>query len=58
MREIAEETDISLTSIFNTLSNCKKRLKHSVGEDFDDYLNGEYELIDNSDATKKRMKES
>jgi RNA polymerase sigma factor (sigma-70 family) len=58
MREIAEETDISLTSIFNTLSNCKKRLKHSVGEDFEDYLNGEYELIDNSEATKKRMQET
>jgi DNA-directed RNA polymerase specialized sigma24 family protein len=58
MRQIAEETNISLTSIFNTLSNCKERLRHSIGEDFADYLNEEYELIDNSEATKKRMKES
>jgi DNA-directed RNA polymerase specialized sigma24 family protein len=58
MRQIADETNISLTSIFNTLSNCKERLRHSIGEDFADYLNGEYELIDNSEATKKRMKET
>jgi hypothetical protein len=58
MRQIAEETNISLTSIFNTLSNCKERLRHAIGEDFADYINEEYELIDNSEATKKRMKES
>jgi len=58
MRQIAEETNISLTSIFNTLSNCKERLRHAIGEDFADYINEEYELIDNSKATKKRMKES
>ena len=45
MREIAEETDISLTSIFNTLKNCKERLLESIGEDFQDYLNGDFELI-------------
>lgn len=45
MREIAEETDISLTSIFNTLKNCKERLKEAIGEDFEDYSNGDYELI-------------
>ena len=45
MREIAEETDISLTSIFNTLKNCKERLRDAIGEDFDDYLNGDFELI-------------
>ena len=58
MRQIAEETNISLTSIFNTLSNCKERLRHAIGEDFADYINEEYELIDNSETTKKRMKES
>jgi predicted DNA-binding protein YlxM (UPF0122 family) len=45
MREIAEETDISLTSIFNTLKNCKERLKEAIGEDFEDYLNEDFELI-------------
>ena len=45
MREIAEETDISLTSIFNTLKNCKERLRDAIGEDFEDYSNGDYELI-------------
>jgi predicted DNA-binding protein YlxM (UPF0122 family) len=45
MREIAEETDISLTSIFNTLKNCKERLREAIGEDFQDYLNEDFELI-------------
>lgn len=45
MREIAEETDISLTSIFNTLKNCKERLREAIGEDFEDYLNEDFELI-------------
>ncbi len=45
MREIAEETDISLTSIFNTLKNCKERLQEAIGEDYQDYLNEEFELI-------------
>ena len=45
MRDIAEETNISLTSIYNTLKNCKERLRESIGEDFEDYLNGDYELI-------------
>ena len=45
MREIAEQTNISLKSIFNTLKNCKERIKENVGEDFEDYLNNEFELI-------------
>lgn len=45
MREIAEETDISLTSIFNTLKNCKERLREAIGEEFEDYLNEDFELI-------------
>jgi predicted DNA-binding protein YlxM (UPF0122 family) len=45
MRDIAKETNISLTSIFNTLKNCKERIKENVGEDFQDYLNNEFELI-------------
>lgn len=45
MREIAEETNISLKSIFITLKHCKERIKENVGEDFEDYLNNEFELI-------------
>jgi RNA polymerase sigma factor (sigma-70 family) len=45
MREIAKETGISITSIFNTLKNCKGRLREAIGEDFEDYLNEDFELI-------------
>ncbi len=45
MREIAQGTNISLRSIFCTLKHCKERLKENVGEDFQDYVNSDYELI-------------
>lgn len=45
MRNIANDTGISLTSIYNTLKNCKQRLRDSVGEDYQDYINQDYDLI-------------
>ena len=45
MREMETATKISLTSIFNTIKNCKQRLRHAVGEDYQDYMNGDYELL-------------
>jgi RNA polymerase sigma factor (sigma-70 family) len=45
MREIAEKTDIHYTSIFHTLKRCKKRLQEAVGDDYQDYLNEDFELI-------------
>jgi predicted DNA-binding protein YlxM (UPF0122 family) len=45
MRDIASETNISLTSIYNTLKNCKERLRENVGDDWSDYLNNDFELI-------------
>lgn len=45
MRDISDKTNISLTSIFHTLKKCKERLKESVGESYEDYLNKDYELI-------------
>jgi predicted DNA-binding protein YlxM (UPF0122 family) len=45
MREIAEATGIHYTSIFHTLKRCKKRLQESVGDDYQDYLNKDFELI-------------
>lgn len=45
MRDIAKDTGISLTSIFNTIKNCKERLRENVGEDYEDYLNEQYDLI-------------
>lgn len=45
MRDIAEKANISLTSIFNTIKKCKERLRESISEDYEDYLNEDYELI-------------
>ena len=45
MRDIAKDSGISLTSIFNTLKNCKQRLKDNVGEDYEDYSNNDFDLI-------------
>ena len=45
MRDIAKDTNISLTSIFNTIKNCKERLKDNVGEDYEDYNNQDYDLL-------------
>jgi RNA polymerase sigma factor (sigma-70 family) len=45
MREISNGANISLSSIFNTLKNCKNRLKEKVGEDYQDYKNAEYDRI-------------
>jgi DNA-directed RNA polymerase specialized sigma24 family protein len=45
MRKIAEDTGISLMSIFRTIKSCKERIRQSVGEDYTDFLNNEFELI-------------
>lgn len=45
MRTLAKGTNISLKSIFNTLKNCKGRLKNEIEEDFIDLKNEEYERI-------------
>lgn len=45
IRKIGKETGISFKSIWVTLNNCKKSIKENVGEDYEDYINKEYELI-------------
>lgn len=45
MRKLSKETGISLISIFQTIKNCKQRLVDNVGEDYEDFLNGDYECI-------------
>lgn len=45
MREMETATKISLTSIFHTIKHCKQRLKDNIGEDYQDYMNGDYELL-------------
>ena len=45
MRQIADETGISLKSIFLTIKSCKEKIRQSVGDDYTDFLNEEFELI-------------
>jgi len=45
MREISRGSKISLSSIFNTIKNCRQRILENVGEDYEDYKNEEYNLI-------------
>lgn len=45
LREIADGTGISLTSIFNSMKTNKKMLKEKFKEDYEDFKNGDYNLI-------------
>ena len=45
MRELSKHTGISLTSIFNSCKRYKRHLKHHLGEDYQDFLNGDYDKI-------------
>lgn len=45
MRKLAIETKISVTSIFNSCKNYKEILRTKFGEDFEDYLNGDFDKI-------------
>lgn len=45
LRKLANETNISVTSIFNSCRNYKEIIQSKFGEDFEDYLNGDFELI-------------
>jgi len=45
IRKISQDTGISVRSIFETLKHCKNRIREEVGEDYQDYLNNDLELI-------------
>lgn len=45
MQDLADETNISKASIFNTIRKCKLKLTEVVGEDIQDFFNGDYEKI-------------
>jgi len=45
LRQIADGTGISLTSIFNSMRYNKKILKEKFSEDWEDFKNGDYNLI-------------
>ena len=45
MRKVSRDSRISLSSIANTINNCKKRLRKVIGEDYEDYMNKEFNRI-------------
>jgi RNA polymerase sigma factor (sigma-70 family) len=45
LRDIADDTKISLTSIYNSCKNYRIRLKEKLGEDIEDYFNEDYDKI-------------
>jgi len=45
IRKLAKETTISSSSIFHTLKSCKEKIKDKFSEDYQDYLNQDYERI-------------
>jgi len=45
LRDISVGTGISLTSIFNTMRTNKRILREKFGEDWEDFKNGDYNLI-------------
>ena len=45
MRKLSKETNISVTSIFNSCKNYKQILTTKFSEDFQDYINGDFHLI-------------
>lgn len=45
LRDIANGSGISLTSIFNSVKKYKQRIRHLLMEDYEDYINGDWHLI-------------
>ena len=45
LREIAKGVGISAGSIFHSIKNFKTIFKNELGEDYEDYFNGEYDRI-------------
>lgn len=57
MRQISKMTGISLRSIHITLSSCKERVNFAVGEDYQDLINNEFELINDTKSNQRKMKQ-
>ena len=45
LRDIANGSGISLTSIFNSVKKYKQKIRHLLIEDYEDYINGDWHLI-------------
>jgi len=45
MRELSKRTKISTKTIFYTIKKCKERLRENIAEDYEDFINGDFEKI-------------
>tara|TARA_R100001460_G_scaffold40487_1_gene75695 strand:- start:5440 stop:5976 length:537 start_codon:yes stop_codon:yes gene_type:complete len=45
MRKISAETKISTKTIFYSIKRSKENLRKNIAEDYEDFINGDYELI-------------
>lgn len=45
MRQLAKETKLSLSCIFYTINRTKTHLRSLINEDYEDYLNEDYEWL-------------
>ena len=45
IRTLEKQSNISRDSIYQTLKNCKTRIKNAIGEDWEDFRNKDYHLI-------------
>ena len=45
MEKLSKETGIAKTTIYNTVRNVKNLIREHIGEDYQDYKAGEFELI-------------
>jgi hypothetical protein len=45
MRQLARDTDISLNSIYNSIKKYKEIIREKFSEDWEDYINQDFDLI-------------
>lgn len=45
LRDISEMSEIGLTSIYNSIRQYREHLKNELGEDYEDYMNQDYDKI-------------
>jgi DNA-directed RNA polymerase specialized sigma24 family protein len=45
MRKLSKDTGIALMTIFLTVKRCKQKIKENLNEDWQDYINNDWELL-------------
>jgi hypothetical protein len=45
LRQLSRDTKISLSSLHNSIKKYKNKIRQELGEDWEDFLNNEFDLI-------------